>query len=165
MNHLNLISTALALGLMATLFMDFWALLVKSFFNIKGLDYKLLGRWLVHMKRGKFTHNTILNSPETKNEELIGYLAHYLIGVSFAFILLLFHGEHWLSNPTFLPPFLVGIISIIAPFFIMQPCFGFGLAANKTPAPMSARAKSLMAHVSYGVGLYLSGQLIFLITH
>ena len=42
------------------------------------------------------------------------------------------------------------------PFLLMQPAFGLGVAAAKTPAPWQARLKSLSSHLVFGVGLYLS---------
>ncbi|WP_434525648.1 DUF2938 family protein [Photorhabdus asymbiotica] len=63
-------------------------------------------------------------------------------------------GQSWLTNPTLLPALAMGIISTIAPFFLMQP--GFGFAAAKTPQPNVARLRSLVAHTSFGVGIYLS---------
>jgi hypothetical protein len=47
----------------------------------------------------------------------------------------------------------------------MQPSFGLGVAASKTPNPNRARLKSLMTHTVFGVGLYiwalLLGQVLF----
>jgi hypothetical protein len=39
----------------------------------------------------------------------------------------------------------------------MQPAFGFGVAASKTPNPAQARLRSLMNHAVFGFGLYLFG--------
>jgi hypothetical protein len=37
----------------------------------------------------------------------------------------------------------------------MQPAFGLGVAASKTPNPNKARLKSLVTHSVFGVGLYI----------
>jgi len=37
----------------------------------------------------------------------------------------------------------------------LQPSFGLGVAASKTPHPNQARLKSLMTHTVFGLGLYL----------
>nr|WP_202899843.1 DUF2938 family protein [Kordiimonas gwangyangensis] len=65
-----------------------------------------------------------------------------------------------MKAPTPLPALAVGIGSIIAPFFIMQPAFGFGFAASRTPAPWKARLKSLVTHTVFGMGLYLTALLL-----
>jgi hypothetical protein len=38
----------------------------------------------------------------------------------------------------------------------MQPSFGLGIAAARTPKPNQARLRSLMSHTVFGVGLYAS---------
>jgi hypothetical protein len=40
----------------------------------------------------------------------------------------------------------------------MQPAFGLGVAAAKTPDPTAARLRSLRTHATYGLGLYLTGR-------
>ncbi|MER8732715.1 DUF2938 domain-containing protein [Mesorhizobium sp. M1227] len=41
----------------------------------------------------------------------------------------------------------------------MQPAFGIGIAASKVPNPRTARLRSLMAHLSFGVGPYVAASL------
>jgi len=41
------------------------------------------------------------------------------------------------------------------PFFIMQPSFGLGIVASRTPKPTQARLKSLVTHTVFGIGLYV----------
>ena len=43
-----------------------------------------------------------------------------------------------------------------APYLIMQPGLGMGIAASKTPKPNVARLRSLVNHTVFGLGLYLS---------
>ena len=45
----------------------------------------------------------------------------------------------------------------MAPFLLMQPCMGAGIAASRTPHPASARVHSLINHAVFGLGLYLFG--------
>ena len=61
----------------------------------------------------------------------------------------------WLVRPTLLPAMLFGIGSVLAPYLVMQPSFGLGIAASRTPRPMQARLRSLMAHTAFGIGLYV----------
>jgi hypothetical protein len=62
-----------------------------------------------------------------------------------------------------LPALAIGLITLSAPFFVMQPAMGAGIAASKTPAPNVARLRSLMTHTVFGVGLYLSAALLALL--
>jgi hypothetical protein len=51
---------------------------------------------------------------------------------------------------------IVGLATLAIPFFVMQPSFGLGIAASKTPNPTQARLRSLMNHAVFGLGLYIS---------
>jgi len=144
------------IGIGATLVMDIWAFLQKRLFGIPSLDYALVGRWLGYLPRGQFVHNPIGKSAPVFGETLIGWTAHYAIGVLFAGILLMIIGTGWAVQPTFLPALAMGVGTIVAPFFILQPGMGAGIAASRTPAPNVARFRSLVAHTSFGIGLYLS---------
>jgi len=152
---MNTVIRILVIGIGATLTMDIWANILKLF-NIKSLDYRFLGRWIGNLTKGKLTHNKIFNTPPYPNELLIGWITHYLIGITFVFLLIWVYGKEWLDNPTLKPAIIIGIVTIIAPFFMMQPSFGFGFAGSKFPDPNIARFKSLMAHFIYGLGIYLA---------
>lgn len=133
--------------------------ILKRVFSLPSLDYRIVGRWLAGMPRGKFIHANILNAAPMPGEAIIGWVAHYALGVFFAAILLGVMGIGWALEPTFLPAMLMGVITVVAPFFIMQPGFGFGIAASKTPTPNIARIRSLMAHTVFGIGLYVAALL------
>jgi len=91
--------------------------------------------------------------PQKPFECLVGWIAHYTIGIVFALVFVFASGD-WLTRPTLLPALLYGIGTVVFPFFIMQPSFGLGFAASRTPKPAQARLKSLMTHAIFGVGLY-----------
>lgn len=151
------------LGIGATLVMDIWAFALKRLWNIPSLDYALVGRWLAHMPKGILFHQSILNTSSVRYEGVLGWLSHYLIGIIFAAGLVSVVGLDWLASPTFLPALLFGMATVVFPFFVMQPCFGFGIAASKTPKPMVARSKSLLTHSVFGAGLYLTAWVINLL--
>ncbi|MDC9592901.1 DUF2938 domain-containing protein [Xenorhabdus sp. IM139775] len=153
---------SILIGAGATVVMDLWAVFIKRCFGIPSLNYSMVGRWIGHIPKGKFIHTSILQADPVKGETGMGWLAHYLIGIIFAGFLLLIYGPDWAQHPTFLPALMTGIVTLVAPFFIMQPGMGMGIAASKTPAPNTARLRSLMAHTSYGVGLYLAALLLTL---
>ncbi|NML41341.1 DUF2938 domain-containing protein [Chitinophaga sp. G-6-1-13] len=160
MNITELIIFSLIIGSGATIIMDIFAVINKRLFNVQSLDYALLGRWIGHFQHGKFSHQTILQAAPIKGERAIGWIAHYLIGISFAFLLLLIWGIQWAYHPTFGPAIIIGIVTTAAPWFLMQPAFGFGIAASKTPNPTLARTRSLKTHTVYGIGLYLAALLL-----
>jgi hypothetical protein len=151
----NHIAGAIAIGLGATLLMDLWNLFLQRRFNIPSLSYCVLGRWLRYMPEGTLRHANINAAPAKPFECTVGWIAHYSIGVVFALAFIALASGDWLSRPTFLPAFLYGIVTIVFPFFIMQPSFGLGIAASRTAKPWQVRLKSLATHTVFGTGLYV----------
>ncbi len=147
-------------GLGATLLTDIWALFQKRVLKISGLNYALVGRWCLWMGEGRFCHQTIISAPPRKGETATGWLIHYLSGAMLAFIPLAMAGERWVQQPTVSIALISGIISLAAPFLLMQPALGFGIAASKTPNPRRARLLSLATHLVFGCGLYLTLKLL-----
>ncbi|MGO4154467.1 DUF2938 domain-containing protein [Cupriavidus sp. YAF13] len=149
---------AFLIGAGATVVMDIWAAARQWLLGIPPLNYALVGRWLAHLTRGRFCHDPIAASPPVRGERLIGWVAHYLIGIAFAAVLLAFWGLGWVHQPTLGPALIVGIGSVAAPFFLMQPAMGAGVAASRTPRPAAARFHSLVTHGIFGLGLYGAGR-------
>lgn len=150
----------IVLGVGATVVMDLWGLARKSLLGIAPPNYALVGRWIAHMTRGRFHHNSISAAALVRGELIIGWIAHYLIGVMFAALLIRIWGPAWIQHPTIGPALIVGIGTVTAPFLLMQPGMGAGIAASKTPNPVSARLQSLITHGVFGIGLYVTGQLL-----
>lgn len=147
----------LSTGAGATAVIDLWAVARKRLLGILAPDYGLVGRWLAHMPRGRFHHDSIAAALPVRGERLIGWIAHYLIGISFAAILPAVCGHAWIHHPTIGPALIVGIGTVAAPFLLMQPGMGAGIAAGRTPRPGAARMQSLVTHGIFGLGLYVAG--------
>ena len=147
--------SAIAIGIGASLLMDLWNLFLKRAFGIPSLSYCMLGRWIGHMPSGKVRHASIAAAPPVRGECTIGPIAHYSIGAVLGVGFLLIVSPAWLARPTILPALAYGIVTVVFPFFVMQPAFGLGVASAKTPHPAWARMKSLMTHTVFGVGLYV----------
>ena len=148
---------ALVMGVGATVLTDLWTIARRRVFKIPLPDYGLVGRWFAHLARGRFRHQSIAVAPAVTGERVIGWVAHYIVGVSFAALLLAVWGLAWVRQPTIGPALLVGIGTVAAPFLVMQPGMGAGVAASRTPRPAAARLQSLMTHTVFGLGLYASG--------
>jgi hypothetical protein len=146
---------AVAVGLGATLFMDIWALFLKHAFSTPSANYCLVGRWFRHMPEGTFMHASIANASQKRFECTVGWIAHYVIGAVYALALVALVSGKWLAQPTLLPALFFGVGTVLAPFLVMHPSFGLGIAASRAPNPIQARLRSLMAHTAFGVGLYV----------
>jgi len=152
----ELLLRGVLIGVGGAALMDIWGLVARRAFGIKGLDYALLGRWIGHVGRGRFFHESIASAAPIRGEHALGWIAHYSIGIAFALLLLAVQGLEWALAPTIWPALVVGWATIVAPWFIMQPGMGAGIAASKTPNPRSARLRNVATHTIYGVGLYAS---------
>lgn len=148
------------LGIGATLLMDLWALARKRFLGVPALDYGLVGRWLGHMRHGRFRHVAIGKAPSVRGERLMGWAFHYLTGLPFAGAFLALAGGEWLQRPTLWPALAFGALTVAAPLLLMQPAFGMGIAAARTANPWQVRSRALLTHLVFGLGLYLTGWLV-----
>ena len=157
--ELEFVVRAVAIGVGGTLVMDLWGQLVRLTVGRRPLDLALLGRWLGHLPRGTFTHERIAAAEPVQGELLLGWAAHYGIGITFAVLLLAGFGLEWARSPTLWPALFIGVVTVVAPFFILQPALGVGVAASRAPDPASARLFSLLTHTAYGVGLYGAARL------
>jgi len=154
---MNYLVYALVIGVGATVLVDLWAIARKRAFDTPLPNYGLVGRWFAHLARGRLRHQSIAASPAVQGERVIGWVAHYVIGVVFAGMLLAVWGLAWVRQPTLGPALLVGIGTVAAPFLVMQPGMGAGVAASRTPRPAAARLQSLITHTIFGLGLYVAG--------
>jgi hypothetical protein len=148
---------AVLTGAGATAIMDIGAEIIRRTTGVSPLDYALLGRWIGHMLRGQFTHENIGTAPPVSGEHSLGLIAHYSIGIGFAGLLLACR-PGWAQRPSLGPAMATGLGATVAPFFLMQPAFGLGVALSKTSNPTVERFRSLRAHATYGLGLYLTAQ-------
>jgi hypothetical protein len=94
------------IGVGATVVMDLWAALLRRCCHVSSLDYALLGRWIGHLARGRFRHESIAQAAPVRYERVVGWSAHSTIGVEFAALLLATAGVQWAKQPTLLPPLL-----------------------------------------------------------
>lgn len=142
-------------GVGATAVMDAWLLFLRRL-GVPTLDFAVLGRWVGYLARGRFAHAAIARTPALPAERALGWLAHYAIGIAFAAMLVAIEGIGWIRQPTFVPAVAVGVATVVAPLFVLQPAMGAGFAATKTATPWRNCLRSLVNHAVFGAGLYLA---------
>jgi hypothetical protein len=156
---MDLLLSTLAIGAGATALVDLWAVVRTRLLDVPPPNYAYLGRWLAHMRHARFRHDAIAAARPMRGERAIGWIAHYAIGIAFAALLPAFWSAQWLRNPTPGPALIVGLFTVAAPFLLMQPGMGAGIAAHRTARPAAARMQSLVTHAIFGVGLYVTAWL------
>lgn len=147
---------AIFIGVVATLIMDLLIVIRTRYFSIKSLNYAFVGRWILGWKDLQFRHQNITQAASQRGEAVLGWSMHYVIGIVWAYVLLLRFPD-WINQISIWPVLLISIVTLIFPFMIMQPAFGFGFFAAKTPAPKKARINSLVTHLFFAAGLYSAG--------
>jgi hypothetical protein len=158
--HIGDLGCTVLIGAGATAIVDLWAVARRRLLSIPLPDYGLLGRWLSCLPRGRFRHDPIAASPAVRGERLTGWIAHYLVGIAFAFLLVAIQGLSWVRQPTLGPAMSVGIGTVVFPFLLMQPGMGAGITASRTPNPAAARVQSIATHGIFGFGLYAAAQAV-----
>lgn len=152
---LEFVIRSVVIGVGATLTMDLWAALLRRF-GVQSLNLAYLGRWVGHVPRGRWFHENIARATAIAGERAIGWCAHYAIGISFAALLLVTFGVEWARSPTLLPALAIGVVTVLAPWLILQPAIGLGVASSKTATPMFNALKSLATHVVFGLGMFMT---------
>lgn len=150
---------AVVIGVGATIVMDLWAVILQRLFRIQPSNWAMVGRWVGHFTNGQFVHDKIADAPPIRAELAIGWIVHYLTGIAYAALLLAIWGLDWARRPTLLPALILSLVALVAPFFLLQPGMGHGVAGANTPKPNATRVRSALNHTVFGLGLYVSALL------
>ena len=87
-------------------------------------------------------------------EGALGWAFHYGIGTAYGLLLLVLSGEEWFRQPEASTPVLLSLALLVAPYFVMLPGLGLGIAGARTPKPYVTRLKSVAGHTAFGLGMY-----------
>ncbi|MFF7707268.1 DUF2938 family protein [Pseudomonas sp. NPDC007930] len=151
--------SAIVIGAGGTALLDVWNLVLHRTRGLPLPPWHLVGRWFAGMRRGVFVHTRgISQSPPVDNELRIGWVMHYVVGIVFAMALLLLWGTHWAHAPRFFPALVVGLVTVGAGWFILQPGMGVGIACSRAANPAQARWLNVAGHVVFALGMYLSAK-------
>jgi len=157
---MNIVASSILIGTGATALVDLWSLARRRMLGAPLPDYGLVGRWIAWIPRGRFVHRRIAGTPAVRGECAVGWLAHYAIGIGFAVTLIAMQGSKWIASPSLTPALIFGLATVAAPFLLMQPGMGAGIAARRTPRPTAARIQSLLTHFVFGFGLYVTARML-----
>ena len=148
----------LIVGILATVTMDVVARIALRL-GIAGQGPRrtgpdLIGRWVGYLLQGKFRHTDILQTPPLRGELLLGFAAHYTIGIV---LTLLFLGLVLVAHmrPAPLSAILFGTATTALPWFLMFPSQGMGWLGWHAPGDVHLVRASLFNHIVFGLGIAL----------
>ncbi|MGE0485634.1 MAG: DUF2938 domain-containing protein [Gammaproteobacteria bacterium] len=151
---------AVAIGCGGTLALDAWVLLLARGFGVPATNWAMVGRWLAHMRNGRFVHDAIGAAAPVPGELALGWGFHYAIGIAYGVLLVAWRGADWLRAPTVLAPLLLSLALLVMPYCVMMPGLGLGIAGARTPRPNVTRLKSVASHTVFGLGMYATARLL-----
>ena len=151
---------AMLVGVGGTIVLDLYALMMSRLLGAPAANWAMVGRWIGNMAHGQFVQAAMSEAAPIKGEREIGWIAHYAIGIFYGLLLLTLWGKVWLERPTLLPPMLLAWALLVAPYFIMMPGMGMGIAGSLTPKPNATRLKSVIGHSMFGLGMYATARLL-----
>lgn len=157
----SLIIESIVVGGIATFVADLWSLALQAIGGVPRANWGLIGRWIAGFRRGVFVHHPITAAPPISGELVIGWAFHYVVGVIYAVLYLVVVRTVIGSTPSLLSALVFAWITLIAPWFVMQPALGLGVMAARAPKPRAARILSFSVHTWFGIGLYL-GSMVWL---
>jgi len=151
-----MIKELLCMGVFSTIVMDLGEETVKALFPLKeSMKPQYLGRWILNMFEGVFTHDNIQTATQFKFEIPVAISFHYLTGIFLVGIFL------WLRNHKNIIPnskymgLVYGWVTIFLPWLIMFPVLGFGFFGLGAGVGINNIIASIIAHSFYGLGITL----------
>ena len=155
---MDVVIKILVIGVFATVIMDVWATFSNRVLKFPRTNWAMVGRWLGHLPKGKLVHNPIGSSSEIRYENIIGWFFHYFIGVVYAALYVAIVIWVFGNHTSLLTAWVFGILTIVSPWFILQPALGMGICAVKAPKPNMVRLQNFAIHSIFGIALYYGWQ-------
>lgn len=151
---MDLIIRTLILGTFATAAIDIWATFANKVLRLPRTNWAMVGRWIGHIPSGKIIHHPIGSSAPINHELSLGWAFHYLIGITYAALYVAYVTNALNEIPTLASAFIFGLITILSPWLVMQPCLGLGICAAKAPRSNLVRLQNFIIHSIFGIALY-----------
>lgn len=155
MSFAELLIFGATVGLGATVFADLIAVVRQGWPLTHGF-YCLVGRWVGSLPRAGFIHDDIRATTPVIGEAILGWGAHVMLGVIYGISFVLMFGPTAIDTPQLWQGLGFGLVTVLVPWLIFQPLFGWGLGMSKAPEPWKMRLKGVINHAAFGCGIWLS---------
>lgn len=155
MGFVELLVCGAAIGLGATIIFDLFVVVRQGWEQTHGF-YCLVGRWVGSLQHIGFVHDDIRETAPVSSEPLLGWGAHALLGILYGIGFLFAFGPSAIYYPQLWQGLSFGLVTVLVPWVVFQPLFGWGVGMSKVPEPWKLRMKSVINHTVFGIGIWLS---------
>ena len=159
MGFADLLFWGAMVGFGATVFTDIVGLMRQGWAATDGF-YRLVGRWIGSVPSAGLFHNDIRATAPVAAESVLGWGAHIILGLLFGICFVFLFGASALGEPKAWQGLGFGLVTVLVPWLIFQPLFGWGVAVSKAPEPWKMRRRGIVTHAVFGLGLWLSALLL-----
>ena len=156
-----LIYNAIITGILATAIFDLYQISLSYAYNISKPKWNLIGRFFYGLIERKFFRENIEDENVIKNELIVGYFFHYLIGVIFGFLYISINSIFFIE-PSLLIAILIGFITVLGAWCVLMPfAFNVGFFGSKIENKYKVLLQNLIAHFIFGNGLFIGYSIIY----
>ena len=142
-------------GIFATLLFDLFQISLSYAYNIHKPQWNLIGRYFAGLKNKQYFRENIYEDLPVKNETIIGYFVHYIIGCIFGIIYVIINLIFFIE-PSIILAIFIGFITVLGGWCIVMPfVYNIGFFAIKKDEQKQIIVQNLIAHFIFGIGLYL----------
>ena len=154
------ITTIIIISILAVAAMDVWQRLVHRLGGLPPTNWMMVGRWLLtSVNTHKIFGHQLQKITPYPNETMIGWVFHYLIGIVYVIAYIILWKDVGILTPTFLDGLILGVVSVVVPWFFFMPAMGAGVMGCKTQRPVVGCLSALGVHSVFGVAIALLLQL------
>jgi hypothetical protein len=117
------------------------------------IDVRMIGRMTVGWMRGRLRYDRPSQIEPHAYERLLGYLAHYAIGLILAAIFVLGWDQFMGGPPSPAWAIVYGFATTVISEFVVYPSMGLGICGRRSPDGIKAFLSPLANHLFYGLGM------------
>lgn len=154
MDFVELLFFGAAAGLGATILTDIVGVLRQGWRTTHGF-YCLVGRWIGSLRQSGLAHHDIRTSAPIAAEAPLGWTAHIILGIAYGICFAFLFGASAFDMPQLWQGLSIGLFTVLVPWLIFQPLFGWGFAMAKAPEPWKLRMKGVITHTVFGLGIWI----------
>ncbi|MEZ5833222.1 MAG: DUF2938 family protein [Dongiaceae bacterium] len=148
-------TTALLTGIVATALADIWQQALRRICSLPIANWHMVGRWVAGVLHGTFVHAAIGAASPVRGEAAIGWAFHYAVGIAYAGLYLIILDLTTFARPGLLSALAFGMVTILAPWLVLQPALGLGVMARRLSNRSAVQFVTVTTHLVFGAGLYV----------